>query len=1361
MDEPPLQSPDDQQADDALRGFEFQCWLSVEAWLELKEEERLFIECAEDFAIFSPAGARLVQPKALAANVTLRSESVVKTIGHLWGYWQQTPSVPFQLSFLTTAEIGRENDNPFDGRGGLAVWNEAAIMRDPVAADALRRFLLSDPSVSARLPEWREFLQQATPAQVLEKLIVPLKWDTGREEVAGVISSVLAKLTALIDRHYATGTAQASALADVLFAQVVRRGATKEKTPLTRAHWLQAADRHFGPQMAAAVAIRRSMLTGLVAGATGAPTDWTLAGAAAPLQPADDYSRRELLTTRLQEGNAGKLFLVFAGSSGMGKTTLAQLYCFKVGGFWLQVRAGERAPERVQAFQECFRLLDGPTPANLIVDDLCWEDLDAGALNILRGMAFKARQRRVRLVFTSPRVPTLRRLAEANLSDTTAINVAALTPEEITEVATRLGCPEASAATAWGVLLRPYTTGHPQLVHAILTGLRERQWPPPSLATLGIAQKLLREEKDRAQLLLQHLPAGAAELLARFSLFLAPFRRDQALALAQRTEPVPNAAPLFERLRGPWIEPVRQDYFRVSPLVASASESGVPPERIRQWHAGIVQAVLLTPPVYATDVTSVLLNAVAAGAADDARGMIARILAGPSDSHRTMLQLLAWTLAWKDGGKPAFPQQAEAEVLFRLLQVEVAAEVDPKSMAKFYVRADAAIGALADPSRAEFFRGLLAFQAFKSDGPALPIGTVLRGFPYLLRLGAEFNQQVAASRPAKMALPAAVKYRGADEEFETGLAMSFLSHRRGRKFVEQLLEALEGLTESERTVALRAMSRGRPQVFLLLDRIWLAEEKKEKPNWNSLVALFERVHRAALSWGAEVFAIAAVRAIAVVRSEYLNDSAGALALLATVETQDPEMLSVVSEQRGKIHLFERKFPEAQGYFEAAIDHHDWSDFNHLGKIFCLQSAGTAAGFAGDWPAAARHFGTGAELAQREKLPVRAAGLLADAGFALWQTGDKPAALARFADVAERAGGLPNPTVDLEVLRVLKAYGNMLLRLAWGDSGRTDQSTSAPVTPGMCSDPRLLPALRKLPPPFIPFYHFFVCWLEFEHTTNLDLWHQWQPYLSNLPYPGMRYFTHELVMRHQLRDGQWVAILATTVTMTEDMALMRAHPNLSPQVFRYADAVNPPWTVELENIFPVPQPLLCALTLALIRGHRLDPIFAECRTLAMPASLRPGLHAWLDEAAAILQEDIVAAYQHVRTHDNRWFRWVAALRLMLEPKLPPEALLTVSICLVLASWKDGKMKWVDDTAREIDYFLSARWIRVCDEQRFAFTAPDRHLPDLRQCATAPDGTAAHLAKLALLAIPALTLGVPQGIIDELTKSAAGRPVPGIS
>lgn len=141
---------------------------------------------------------------------------------------------------------------------------------------------------------------------------------------------------------------------------------------------------------------------------------------------------------------------------------------------------------------------------------------------------------------------------------------------------------------------------------------------------------------------------------------------------------------------------------------------------------------------------------------------------------------------------------------------------------------------------------------------------------------------------------------------------------------------------------------------------------------------------------------------------------------------------------------------------------------------------------------------------------------ADAAYALWEDGQTQDAIDRLADAMVLSAGLPDHVTDLGSLKVQKYLGNMILRMAWGPSGRAETGLTSPVIPGMCSDTRPIEALRTLPPPLPAFAWIFLLWIEFEHSLSSKYWDLHHVRLLQLPHPSMRYIAYELKLRRLLR-----------------------------------------------------------------------------------------------------------------------------------------------------------------------------------------------------------------------------------------------------
>ena len=206
----PLIGDPARQAPDLHRGIVFQIWRSVEAWINLSEDELLYLEGAEDFDVVTQGSAAVVQTKATSANITLRTGAVLDAMLNYWLVRHNHPSKRIRFRFITTSAIGAEQGNPFgDHKSGLKIWRECVATRDITQAAKLQAFLATDTTTTAHFnvntannlatpdPNLLTFLKTASSEKVIEQLIVPMSW-----EVESVDEDVVRESVGLALRAY-------------------------------------------------------------------------------------------------------------------------------------------------------------------------------------------------------------------------------------------------------------------------------------------------------------------------------------------------------------------------------------------------------------------------------------------------------------------------------------------------------------------------------------------------------------------------------------------------------------------------------------------------------------------------------------------------------------------------------------------------------------------------------------------------------------------------------------------------------------------------------------------------------------------------------------------------------------------------------------------------------------------------------------------------------------------------------------------------------------------------------------------------------------------------------------------------------
>lgn len=305
----------------SMRGYDWQRWLTVEAWLSLPAGEAIWIEWAEDFTIASKAGRiQTVMARDRARSISLGQSAVRKAIDDAWSRPTNVRTV-----FTSRSTASRERNSPLD-IPAIDYWRLAALGRaDP---NPLRAYLIRDgvlpPQAQARVLE-------ADQAQ-FEKLLQRVSWVTGhpplRELRAGITAVVGRRLAAL---GLLAHSGMLSNVAALLFEHVARVGHLPDRNErrLTAAELDLVLTRHARAQVSAVAPAIEHRMRANDGSASGLPST-----------PIRVHGRGGILS-RLDKALASSRtsIVVMRGPPGIGKTAAV--------GQWLTSRDHRRFGYRV------------------------------------------------------------------------------------------------------------------------------------------------------------------------------------------------------------------------------------------------------------------------------------------------------------------------------------------------------------------------------------------------------------------------------------------------------------------------------------------------------------------------------------------------------------------------------------------------------------------------------------------------------------------------------------------------------------------------------------------------------------------------------------------------------------------------------------------------------------------------------------------------------------------------------------------------------------------------------------------------------------------------------------------------------
>jgi hypothetical protein len=586
-----------------------------------------------------------------------------------------------------------------------------------------------------------------------------------------------------------------------------------------------------------------------------------------------------------------------------------------------------------------------------------------------------------------------------------------------------------------------------------------------------------------------------------------------------------------------------------------------------------------------------------------------------------------------------------------------------------------------------------------------------------------------------------------DEHIRISLAGLVLGQVAGEAFLADLLAELAALPEERCTKLVQAFGAWPTLLSLVVDRIWLEEDKKNNPDWERLVAWFADMSAKAAALAAEPFVALCTRAASVICNEYLNDQERAAQLLGTATATAPGYVALLFDQRAKIAAQKNDWPGALEAVRQALASWDESEFELHPKMLALQRAGTWAGKLEQWPQSAGYFAHAAKLAKRIPLVVNEAGLETDAAVARWRAQDRAAALDGFVRALELCEKMPPFAEDLATLQFQKLLGHILLTFAMGYRRSPLQAPQAPVVPGMASEPALNEKVKTLPPPRLAACKVFVAMLEHNYQLGDARWERYRTEVLNGRSVSTRGFALELAIRKCIQRGAAAELPALATRQASVMAVasaLAAKGSPAEVALLTEDAVFPPAPLPFEDHMGGEGLFLAALIGAIAQGGdfaaTLREFVAHADESPFPEALRKMSERGL-AIAALSEADLFSVSWRASDETERV---MACLALLSQAQLTPEGLwgaLYVPLTTLRGNY------WGADVLRQLDRFAGQRWRRAA-ENRSAFRNPTLWLPDLKARCDEPVTGSRRLATLLLTVVPALTLPLDGEIVRQL-------------
>ena len=1024
----------------------------------------LHLEVAQDYALLVSGALEAVEVKDTyrSGTVTLHSSNVRKAIANFVTLQQNNPSIEVHLRFLTTSEIGSERGATQipPGQTGIGYWRACASGAD---VQPMRQ-VLEDPMFPQ---EVRSFCQERDGAALRRDLFQRIHWDCGRPCFSVLRQELEDRLLVACSERLGVRSQEVSTLSDLVLALVLRRTiVVPASSRVLRKSDLYRAIDH-ATQMSVPRAFVRDLQV-LVSDVLPAMRS-ALGSRELPLfDPGYFIDTQELPVQRRLIPRKAVTPLVMAamrthgvcvlyGSSGVGKSTVARAVAEDNGESAMLVSFRGLSAEDARMRLDLLLARMGESGSRRLV----LEDLnvlhDTGVRTSAGRLVEAVRRRALTAVLTCYERPSAASLATLSLGTASVVQCGYFSEEETRLLVEQYG----GDPDMWGMVAHMTGgSGHPQLVHAFVRGTCDRGWPAseakyaPSAPSVDIDE--VRSEARRQ--ILEALPCETRTLLDRLSVALVHFNRTTAMAIGRVPAGLTQIGERFDSLVGAWIEPIRPDLFRVSPLAADFGKRMLGPTDERRVHAAIAVETMKSRRLVLSDANGILIHALE-GKSEKSLVLLAwSVLSARGDSIATLSDHFSGLSNWPTT-RPVFEESPAASVMLRIAQIKLLiASRDRSHLTEAVAMLQMELGTVVEPVMKQSLEAHGLVKLLTTSGIANYVDNwveVLLWARDTVASNATFAAFAADIEAAVSVPPGAF------------LSVLFAIGSTGIQSVarlEEIMGDLDGVDAEERAAWLRPVDEALRDYSGLVGSARFSEYSRKQLDAVDAAERYGRMADMTRGWKIQGLSLQCSIAQAVLLDEYEGRKAAALEILDRAESfagREPMVLFATA----RLHYQHGEYAEALRLFSEALGSATLSNTVDLAHVF--REAAICAGQCGQWMKAEEWFGNArnaAARAQMEDMDVMAVALEADAAGAALLSGNVGGALRGFANALEAVDGRQMP----ETLRAdycQKVVGHAAI---WCSSRVREKdyrgADGQPLlfVPGTCSNPDPSPEIRRHP-----------------------------------------------------------------------------------------------------------------------------------------------------------------------------------------------------------------------------------------------------------------------------------------------------------
>jgi len=1021
----------------------------------------------------------------------------------------------------------------------------------------------------------------------------------------------------------------------------------------------------------------------------------------------------------------------------MGKTILANQTTPPNEISWITFRAS--IPNRPSGTEPLLDLISAQIDSDSNLRCVVLDDMDfsperfAAYKDSLAAVIYSAKTRGVKILITGQKSLPATFQALFGTVSFESITIPRFTKDEIQSVVEAFGCP-AEMAKHWAYLVELSSLGHPQLVHARVIELADQGWRQPTQADILSPSPGVDETRRETAQLLGARDATGTGILGRLSLFLGGFRRDQAIKVIEAISGITLPAQQFDKLIGPWIEPIAQNYFQISPLLTGIGNTMWSEQEIKTIREDIGIAILACGKLTLTEAENLIAQAVLSGSDPLAQQVLPNLVTLPLEGRRALAKTVSWVAAL-DRNVIRFSSENSRLLLLNLqfvVALEAAHEIVPKLLAE--------IRALPDTSDNKMMK-IWSYGQLLFNEEYASIELRLEALVEMIELQHSSWDDLETADTANFAHIADAAGL-AEIGYEYGLLGNILFRCKSYHDVRSVFEFLKK-NHGGMDLMRRILIKDPYLAFSLVQKTWLTEENNPQPDWDGVLRLLGEIETFGQEHNLPILVEASLCSQMIVHTDYLKDGAASQAVFDRSFTAVPAPTPYMLNGRAKLLANQKKWRKALEIWDR-INPIRPTPSSHLLPLVSMQEAAVAASHF-DWEKGADIYLAAEKYAEQTKSDdmVLRTGLLADAALLLWRGNRVDEAARLLWRVLENLEKLSNTPDELREFKLHKCVGQLLLNLAYDENPA--QNPGVYLTPfGYCSSFDVPPAFKNLPVGRPELSWVLLYNLSAIKPFPEDLKAKLEQKLRNQLSPPGRALFFQRLLEHRFRESNFAELGSLMQELGTATVLTQTHRQ-NPTEPLPAAAFAPLPNATIDSM--VPWILDAAFAARWLCGMpdwaaAVEALESSSMGLPIEAAVQARLATFRSFSGSELSD---VERTMMKSLDPRE-RLDAALTVLARNRSNPthmlRATLTVLICLETNPFRAA-------VGGHVEAAITKAWSKICDQQ----DVPIGNQQSLREACAPGRAGLQKAARIALAALKAVGIEIDTKTLGVLEKMAS--------